>query len=83
MGHSPILSAYLAAALAEARYEDIDEGVYAEIPSLPGVYAVAATRDESEAELREVLEEWLLLGLTMGHAIPPIGGAGLHIALVS
>lgn len=57
----------IAAAMAAARYERIDQGetVYGEITSMPGVYAVGSTREECEVELRSVLTEWLVLKSTL------------------
>lgn len=52
----------LDAAMAEARYETLDDGtVYGELPSMPGVWATGDTCAECEAELRSVAEEWLEL----------------------
>lgn len=67
--------------MSHARYELIDDGkvVYADIPGLSGVYATCPTVEACRAELREVLEEWVLLGLTMGHVIPPIDGIELAV----
>lgn len=76
MSAAPVISGYLDSAMARAHYELIDGGatVYAEIASLPGVYATAATVEECRAQLGEVLEEWLLLGLAMHHPIPSVVG---------
>ena len=81
MSSAPVLTSYLDAAMRHAHYELIDGGatVYAEIPGLNGVYATSLTVEECRAELREVLEEWVLLGLTMGHAIPPVDGIELRV----
>ncbi len=76
-----MLTNYIAAALHRAHYEklvDADE-YYGEIPGLAGVYATALTLEACREELREVLEEWLVLGLKLGHPIPSIGGIELEI----
>jgi len=80
MSSAPVLTSYLDAAMRQAHYELIDGGasVYAEIPGLDGVYATGATVEGCRAELREVLEEWVLLGLTMRHEIPPVDGMELR-----
>jgi predicted RNase H-like HicB family nuclease len=61
--------------MARAHYELIDSGatVYGALPGLDGVYATAETVEACRYDLREVLEEWLLLGLKMEHLIPPVG----------
>lgn len=42
------------------------------IDLLPGVWADGENLEECRKQLREVLEEWLLLSLRMGHHIPVI-----------
>jgi predicted RNase H-like HicB family nuclease len=81
MSSAPVLSSYLDAAMRRAHYELIDGGetVYAEIPGMDGVYATSATVEACRTELREVLEEWVLLGLAMRHAIPPVDGIELAV----
>ena len=65
------LSAYLEKALENARYDKLEDGSFAgEIPKLKGVAAFGATLRECERELRSTLEDWLLVGLRMGHKIP-------------
>jgi predicted RNase H-like HicB family nuclease len=67
---------YIAAALERAEYEIIDdpEPYYASVPGLQGVWASGKTLDESRRELISTIEEWIVLGLRMGHPIPPIDG---------
>jgi len=43
------------------------------------VWAQAGTLEACREELQEVLEEWILLGLKMGHPLPAIGGITLTI----
>ena len=51
------------AAMHRARYEILlDDGTfYGEIPGFDGVYANADNLEACREELREVLEEWILL----------------------
>ena len=79
-----MLTEYLHAAMRQARYEILpDDGTfYGEIPGLDGVYANAATLEACRDELREVLEEWLLLRVSRGLPIPPAGGIALTIGKV-
>lgn len=68
-----MLTRYIQAAMSRAAYELLDDGMfYGEIPPCPGVYATASTLEDCRAELQEVLEGWIVLGLRMGHAIPPL-----------
>jgi predicted RNase H-like HicB family nuclease len=57
-----MLTAYISAAMARARYKIIDDGSYfGEIPGLRGVWANAKTLEACRHELQEVLEDWLAL----------------------
>ena len=77
-----MLTEYINAALTLAQYEVLeDHTIYAEIPGLDGVYANANTVDECCSELRSVLEDWIVLGLHMGHRLPSIGGVTLEFHL--
>lgn len=71
-----ILSEYLDGALDGATYEKLEDGSYAgSIPTCRGVIAFANSLRECERELRSVLEDWLLLGLKLGHPLPVKGRA--------
>ena len=76
-----MLTEYLAAAMRQARYDILpDDGTfYGEVSGFDGVYANADTLEACRDELREVLEEWLLLRLSRGLAIPAAGGITLTI----
>jgi predicted RNase H-like HicB family nuclease len=57
----------------------LDDGSYSgSIPACPGVLAFASSLRECEREVRSVLEDWLLLGLKLGHRLPVIGGIDLN-----
>jgi predicted RNase H-like HicB family nuclease len=66
---------YLEAALERARYEIIDdeEPYYGEVPELNGVWATGKSLEECRKNLAEVIEGWVLLRLSRGMAIPPLG----------
>ncbi len=73
------LSAYLEAALELASYEKLDDGTYAgEIRRLKGVAAFGKTLKDCERELRSTLEDWLLVGLRLGHKLPKLAGIDLN-----
>jgi predicted RNase H-like HicB family nuclease len=73
------LHEYMRLALQGAKYETLEDdgSIYAEIPGLDGVYANAATREECEPELAEVLLDWLRLRLQWGRPVPVVGGIAL------
>ena len=71
-----MLTEYIQAAMRHARYEILEDdcGFYGEIPECRGVWANTDTLEACREELREVLEEWIVLGLTLGHEVPSIDG---------
>ncbi len=77
-----MLTEYIQTAMRRARYEILDdETFYGEIPDFQGVYANAETLEDCREELRQVLEEWIVLGLRLGHALPVLEGVSLDIEL--
>lgn len=76
-----MLTNYIQAAMRQAHYEILSdgEGYFGNIPNLQGVWANADTLEACRQELREVLEEWILIGLKMRHLIPQIDGIRLKI----
>jgi predicted RNase H-like HicB family nuclease len=74
-----ILSAYLDRAMAQAEYDKLEDNSFSgRIPSCKGVIAFGATLHECETELRSTLEDWLLVGLKLGHALPVIDSIDLN-----
>ena len=79
MAKDPILSSYIEQALAEAVYDKLEDGSFAgKIPVCTGVVTFGSTLTECERELRAVLEEWILLGLKLGHILPVVAGIDLN-----
>ena len=73
------LSAYIEAALELARYDKLEDGAFSgEIPRLKGVAAFGKTLRDCENELRSVLEDWILVGLKLGHKLPVLAGIDLN-----
>lgn len=70
-----MITDYIEAALAEAKYEIIEdeEPYYGEVPSLAGVWATGGTLEECRRNLAEVIDGWLIVRLKKGLPIPPIG----------
>ena len=79
-----MITAYIIAALRKAEYEILADGkFFARVEGLQGVWAEADTLEECREDLHEVLEEWILLGLRMGHTIPPLEGIDLTVQQVA
>ena len=74
-----MLSEYIQCALGKAHYEIMENGRYwGEIPELQGVWAEAETLARCREVLREVLEDWLIVGFREGHTIPILDGIDLN-----
>lgn len=74
-----ILTDYVNHALAHAVYDKLKDGTFAgRIPLCPGVVAFSTALHECEAELRSTLEDWILVGLKLGHSLPVIEGIDLN-----
>ena len=73
------LSAYIQAALEQACYDKLEDGSFAgEIPKLKGVAAFGPSLRDCEDELRSTLEDWILVGLKLGHKLPVLAGIDLN-----
>jgi predicted RNase H-like HicB family nuclease len=73
------LTAYLEAAMEAACYDRLEDGSFAgEIPKLTGVIAFGGTLRYCERELRSTLEDWVLVGLRLGHSLPKLAGIDLN-----
>ncbi|MBE9005265.1 type II toxin-antitoxin system HicB family antitoxin [Fortiea sp. LEGE XX443] len=74
-----ILSDYVGEAIAQAVYDKLEDGTFAgKIPVCQGVIAFGVTLRECEDELRSTLEDWILLGLKLGHPLPVINNIDLN-----
>ncbi|HLY61771.1 MAG TPA: type II toxin-antitoxin system HicB family antitoxin [Terriglobia bacterium] len=74
-----VLTDYLLAAMKEAVYDKLEDGTFAgRIPLCQGVLAFGRSLSECEGELRSTLEEWILLGLRLGHPLPVLDGIDLN-----
>jgi predicted RNase H-like HicB family nuclease len=76
----PMLTDYIKAAMRHAQYEILeDDGTfYGHIPECQGAWANEDTLEACREELRSALEDWLLLGIVLGHPIPVIDGIDLN-----
>ena len=77
-----MLTEYIRAAMSRALYEILPDGTfYGEIPGFQGVYASTKTLEACRAELQDVLEGWIVLGLRLGHPLPVVDGVELVVQL--
>ena len=74
-----VLTNYVEQALRLAVFDKLGDGTFAgNIPSCRGVVALGATLGECQDELRSTLEDWILVGLKLGHPLPVISGIDLN-----
>ena len=74
-----ILTEYVEQAMAHATYDKLEDSTFAgRIPSCKGVVAFGSTVHECEEELRSTLEDWILVGLKLGHPLPIIADIDLN-----
>ena len=81
MSGNYILSDYVEMALGQAEYDKLEDETFAgRIPSCKGVVAFATTLRECESELRSTFEDWVLVGLKLGHELPVLANLNLNRA---
>ncbi|HVB75672.1 MAG TPA: hypothetical protein VNE38_19155 [Ktedonobacteraceae bacterium] len=80
-----MLTKYIQAAMNKARYEILpdDSTFYGEIPGFNGVYANAKTLEACRNELEEVLEDWILLSVSLHYPLPSVDGIQLAVGEVA
>ena len=75
-----MLTEYLRAALAHTKVEELETGgFFVSLDGFPGVWADGETIDEARAELKEVLEEWIILSLRRSDPLPVLGKHDLNV----
>jgi predicted RNase H-like HicB family nuclease len=73
-----MLITYIQNAMRLAQYEILeDKQYYGEIPGFQGVWAQSDNLEACREELQSALEDWLVLGLHMGHKLPVVAGIQL------
>ncbi len=71
-----MISRYVDKALRRARYTKLEDGTFAAtVAGLRGVIATGPTLEACRDDLTEVLEEWVLVRVARGLAVPVLGGA--------
>jgi len=74
-----IFTGYIDMALARAEYDKLEDGTFSgRIPGCKGVIAFGKTLRECEDELQSTLEDWIFVGLKLGHPLPVIDGFDLN-----
>ena len=65
--------------MSKAVYDKMEDGSYSgNIPDCKGVIAFGNTLLDCQDQLRSTLEEWIILGLKLGHNLPVIGNINLN-----
>jgi predicted RNase H-like HicB family nuclease len=73
-----MLITYIQNAMRLAKYEILENGLYyGKIPDFKGVWAQTENLEACREELQSGLEDWLVLGLRMGHKLPVVAGIQL------
>ena len=68
-----MLTEYIQAALRKTNYKKLeDDSWFADIPGFQGVWANGSNVEECREELREVIEEWLMLKIRDNDPIPVV-----------
>ena len=79
-----MLSKYIQAAMRLAKYKILEDGTYyGEIPGFQGVLADAENLEDCREQLQEVLEDWILLGVKLGHALPVVDNIRLILEITA
>ena len=74
-----ILTGYIECALSRAEYDKLEDGTFSgRIPGCKGVIAFGTTLRECENTLQSTLEDWIFVGLKLGHNLPVIEGFDLN-----
>jgi len=79
-----MITRYVASALERAHYRLLEDGTFAAtVRGLPGVIASGPTLESCRSDLAEVVEEWVLVRVARGLAIPALGGATIRVRRAS
>ncbi|MDS3860951.1 type II toxin-antitoxin system HicB family antitoxin [Thermosynechococcaceae cyanobacterium BACA0444] len=77
-----MLNDYLMAAMKIAKYQVLEDNSYFGcIPGFDGLWSNARTLEQCRDELLSGLDDWVLLGLKMGHLLPVVDGIELNLDL--
>ena len=74
-----VLTDYTSQLMARAVYDKLEDRTFAgRIPECKGVLVFGATLRACEDELRSTVEDWIVVGLKLGHPLPVIAGIDLN-----
>jgi predicted RNase H-like HicB family nuclease len=74
-----ILTDYVDQAMAQAEYDKLEDSTFSgRIPACKGVVAFSGTLRQCQDELRSTLEDWIVVGLKLGHSLPVIANIDLN-----
>lgn len=74
-----ILTGYIDSSLSHAEYDKLEDGTFTgRIPVCKGVIAFGKTLRKCENELQSTFEDWVFVGLKLGHKLPVIDGFDLN-----
>ncbi|MBC8234092.1 type II toxin-antitoxin system HicB family antitoxin [bacterium] len=74
-----ILTEYVSQLMTHAVYDKLEDSTFAgRIPLCKGVIAFGTTLRECEDELHSTLEDWIWVGLKLGHPLPVIAEINLN-----
>jgi predicted RNase H-like HicB family nuclease len=75
-----MIIAYVEQALKGAAYEKLEDGTYvAEVEGLRGVLGAGTSLEACRTNLAEVVEEWVLVRVSRGLAVPTLGNVTVEI----
>ncbi|CAN5642452.1 hypothetical protein BH20VER1_BH20VER1_05450 [soil metagenome] len=74
-----MLTDYIRVAMRLAHYEVMENGrFFATIPGFRGLWAEEASLEACREELQSTLEDWILLGVRLGHELPVVAGIDIN-----
>ncbi len=74
-----MLTEYIQSAMRHAHYELMENGrFYGTISGCQGLWAEGKSLEKCREELQSALEDWLLLGLQLGHNLPVMDKINLN-----
>jgi predicted RNase H-like HicB family nuclease len=79
-----MISRYVARALERAQYRLLADGTFcATVRGLRGVIGTGTTLETCRRDLAEVVEEWVLVRVARGLAVPALDGVTLSVRCAS
>ena len=77
-----MLIEYVQTAMRQAKYKILEDGTFfGNIPGFEGLWANADTLEGCREDLQSALEDWMLVGLRLGHTLPVVANIDLTAKL--